>query len=1335
MNRRKLNQFLCVLLSVVLLSTGIDFPVLAAAEEAPVSASLTEESMPEAQADPETTQDLTDSEAVQTEDVSSDYQFFVNPIYEDILDPAQQAAELEALQDRGQVQAKGTTRAAAVYQTMETAANYIRGEMVKRSTSISFSVARPVYEASQDFTKEVFDAAMAYTRSCTGQEGDALLYGFLSSQVEATITSGLITLNYTVLYHSDAAQEAALTAKVDKVLSELALDGKSNYEKVRLIHDYICNHVDYDDTYGNYSAYSALCEGSAVCQGYAVLFYRMCKDAGLSVRVLSGTGNQEPHAWNIVQVGSKYYNIDCTWDDQETRIIYDYFLKNDADFGNHTRDPLYTSAEFLSAYPVSSTSYIEGQEDDSYGLGIDNLEYDFLSIEDKEVFSTAQGKPKVLIFFKTSCGYSQASIRSIAQQGIPDVDILAIETTGQSKADVTSFKNTYGSDAIVFAYDTTGLVGNRAMWAYYNAAGNNPSTNASLPIICYIDANNKFQYLTTSGTTASAVTDNLKRYCNYGATGETYTITYMLDGGVNDSANPATYTKESPVITLKDPTKAGYTFAGWYSDQAFSHKVTQVGGGTIGNLTLYAKWEQSTAGLNINNPEVSFTTIDDKTVTSKADQKPKLLVFFRTTCSNSRRTIKAIADKGFSDVDIYALEVDGSAKENVSDFKDTYGSAQITFAYDTSAAYNQILFQYIQAAGMYTSGSISITLPVICYIDANNKLQYISQGYQSADDISARLEQYCQQKTPGETTAFTVEFDLQGHGTLSAEYTNGVSVNKDSLIQEPTAPKADGYTFTGWYKEKECKNKWDFAKDTVQADITLYAGWQAVEDETSVCTVTFNLQGRGTLPTEYKDGLSVKKGSLIQEPTAPKADGYIFTGWYREKECKNKWDFSKDTVQANITLYAGWGVGDIPAEDMPQNNKIPKGLWVASIEDKPYTGKAVKPEVHVYWKDERLDAGVDYTVKYKNNTKVNSISGTDGAPTIIITSKKHFSGSIPPIYFNITPIDLEEVTADNIAVAYNKKIQKKIPVLSWNGKKLINNKDFTVSYPDGDDAYQEEGDYDILVTAKKGGNFTGERTIQLSIVNPDEYKLLSKAKVRKIPAQPYANGEPIGLDSDELKVTFKGEGTLLEGEDYDVTYENNTEVGTATVLLQGKGDYVGTKRATFQIKGKSLKKASITGLTLQKNMTYNGGEREQDISQMQITVGEDTLLEETDYEVFYSNNKNAGKAILTIQGINGYTGIIKKSFKITAYNLNDDPENLINGLETDMKEKLVSGRAKPKPQLTFGDKRLIEGRDYTISYKNNNKVKSATDPKPPTIVIKGKGNFKGTITKTFTITE
>ncbi len=1297
MKQRKLNRFLCVLLSAALLSTGIEFPVSAAAEEEPLPAFQIEESVSEIQAAEETlgsssdddrseapenevtadpvsadpadsgtenTQNTAKNETAPEENTFSDCQVVVNPIYEDVLDRTQLQAELDALQDGGQIQAKGTTRAAALYQSIEAAAEYVRGELVKRSTSFSFSVPSDLYTASQNFREEVFDAAMAYTPDCTGQEGDALLYGLQAYQVQSTSTGGPYTLNCTVLYHSDAAQETELTTKVNSVMAELALSGKSNYEKIRLIHDYICDHVEYDYTYSSYSAYDALCKGSSVCQGYAVLFYRMCKDAGLSVRIISGKGNGEAHGWNIVQIGSKYYNIDCTWDDQSTRTIYDYFLKNDAEFVNHVRDELYTSAAFLSEYPMASASYKEGQDEEegASGLGLDNPEYDFISIEDKEVLSAAQGKPKILIFYKTTCGLSQASIRSIAQRGFPNVDILAIETTGQSKDSVISFKNTYasGNNDILFTYDTYGVADSRAMWAYFDAAGNDPTAGATLPIICYIDANNKFQYLTTGSTDGDAVASNLTRYCNYGVTGETYTITYVLDGGTNDSSNPATYTQTSPVIILKDPAKTGYTFAGWYSDAAFSHKVTQIGGGTTGNLTLYAKWEQSTDGLNINNPEISFTTIDDKTVTSKADQKPKLLIFFRTTCGYSRRTIKGIADHGFSDLDIYALEIDGRDKADVASFKDMYGSAQITFAYDTSGRYNTVLFQYLQVSGIYTSGSISLTLPVICYIDADNKLQYISQGYQSADDISARLEQYCQQKKPEnpETSACRVTFDLQGHGTLPADYQNGLSVKKDSLIQEPTAPKADGYTFTGWYKEKDCKNKWNFSKDTVQTDTILYAGWQIFKEDS----------------------------------------------------------------------------GDVPAEDLPQDGKIPEGFWTTPVQDVSYTGKAIKPEVHVYWNNERLDEGVDYTVKYKNNTKVNTISNTDGAPAIIITGKKHYPVG-KTVYFNITPVDLEEVTADNIAVIYNQKVQKKIPVLSWNGKKLTNNKDFTVSYPDGEDAYQEEGDYDILVTAKKGSNFTGERTIQLSIINPDDYKLISKARVRKIPAQDYTGG-PVELDSDELKVTFKGEeGALLDGEDYDVEYENNTEVGTATVILRGKGEYIGTKRTTFQIKGKSMKKASITGLTLQKSMLYNGSCQEQDTSKMEITVGTDQLLKGTDYEVFYSNNKNTGKAILIIQGINGYTGLLKKSFKITAYDLKEDPKNLIQGLETEMQGKLVSGKAKPKPQLTFGGKRLVEGRDYTISYKNNNRVKSAADPKPPTIIIKGKGNFKGTITKPFTITE
>lgn len=102
-----------------------------------------------------------------------------------------------------------------------------------------------------------------------------------------------------------------------------------------------------------------MCNGTAVCQGYAVLFYRMCKDAGLSVRIISGVGNGGGHAWNIVRIGRYYYNIDCTWDSQSYGVIYKYYLKNEADFELHTRDEEYLTSEFLAKYPMSETSWTE----------------------------------------------------------------------------------------------------------------------------------------------------------------------------------------------------------------------------------------------------------------------------------------------------------------------------------------------------------------------------------------------------------------------------------------------------------------------------------------------------------------------------------------------------------------------------------------------------------------------------------------------------------------------------------------------------------------------------------------------------------------------------------------------------------------------------------------------------------------------------------------------------------------------------------------------------------------------------------------------------------------
>lgn len=67
-------------------------------------------------------------------------------------------------------------------------------------------------------------------------------------------------------------------------------------------------------------------------------------------------------------------------------------------------------------------------------------------------------------------------------------------------------------------------------------------------------------------------------------------------------------------------------------------------------------------------------------------------------------------------------------------------------------------------------------------------------------------------------------------------------------------------------------------------------------------TVTFDSRG-GTDVTAQTDLLY---GDYLEEPEPPTREGYVFTGWYSDKNCIYLWDFSEFTVPQSFTLYAGW---------------------------------------------------------------------------------------------------------------------------------------------------------------------------------------------------------------------------------------------------------------------------------------------------------------------------------------------------------------------------------------------------------------------------------------------
>lgn len=249
---------------------------------------------------------------------------------------------------------------APVFTSPEEAGAYIRWGMKERREEIALIYQSDTQLDGRKVIPMLINTALAHTGDPT--EGDYLHWQYAGWKAGFTNGGTSLTIRYTLSYYTTPAQEAEMDAAVARTLAELDLAEKTDYEKIRAIYDFVCDTVTYD--YENlsdgsyklkYTAYAALINGTAVCQGYAVLMYRLLLEAGVDCRVITGTGNGGPHAWNIVRLGDVYYNLDATWD--AGRSSYSYFLKSPSGFGNHVPGSDFTTEQFNREYPMSETDY------------------------------------------------------------------------------------------------------------------------------------------------------------------------------------------------------------------------------------------------------------------------------------------------------------------------------------------------------------------------------------------------------------------------------------------------------------------------------------------------------------------------------------------------------------------------------------------------------------------------------------------------------------------------------------------------------------------------------------------------------------------------------------------------------------------------------------------------------------------------------------------------------------------------------------------------------------------------------------------------------------------
>ncbi|EJE1980004.1 InlB B-repeat-containing protein, partial [Listeria monocytogenes] len=246
--------------------------------------------------------------------------------------------------------------------------------------------------------------------------------------------------------------------------------------------------------------------------------------------------------------------------------------------------------------------------------------------------------------------------------------------------------------------------------------------------------------------------------------------------------------------------------------------------------------------------------------------------------------------------------------------------------------------------------------------------------------------------------SYQVNFDIDGAVMNEA-------VVYDTLLNEPTAPTKQGYTFDGWYDAETGGNKWDFKTMKMPAnDVTLYAHFTI-----SSYQANFDIDGAVTNEAIVYD-------TLLNEPATPTKQGYTFDGWYDAETGGNKWDFKTMKMPANdVTLYAHFTINNYQA-----NFDIDGSVTNETITYDTLLNEPTAPTKQGFLFDGWYDAEVGGTKWDFNTMKM---------PANDITLYAHFSKETPLIP---SPSDESDSKPTNGSITINEPSATSMPAQNSN---------------------------------------------------------------------------------------------------------------------------------------------------------------------------------------------------------------------------------------------------------------------------------------------------------------
>ena len=766
------------------------------------------------------------------------------------------------------------------------------------------------------------------------------------------------------------------------------------------------------------------------------------------------------------------------------------------------------------------------------------------------------------------------------------------------------------------------------------------------------------------------VEDDTTLYALWEITG--VTVTYVTNGGkvaelddnvVTDSKGKDISNEKLPYGTkvndVRKAVKDGLKFEGWYLDEGLTEAYDNAP--LTGSITLYAKYYA----------EVTFQIYEN---------------------------------------DNYAAVI-GTKTVNVDEFD----TVELPTAKDLGVA----LGDKDEFLGWYT-------------VDEFAKVQ-AGQTAVTVENVTATAEvTYCAKVL----RHYTVTFNTNGGTDVDAQ-----DVAYKGLATVPEEPTKIGHVFVGWYADETLATEFDFTTP-ITADTTVYAKWNK-----AIVTITFNIVkdwmvGGGTNETVP---INIYYGDVIPADAVPDTavPGYTFDGWYLNGDA---FDVATTPVTENITLDAAWHLNQFDAE---------------IVGEYTYTGSEITPLIAVTDSTTKkaLIADDNVVVTYKD-ADGNPVTPINAGLYEVTVSPKSTDDSFAYCKANAVTLLLEVKPAD-IADAgrFNTVLENKdgqtaydpanLVKINFTGSELLLDGTSEEGYklyvydtvrrsildstvPDFEIKYANNVNAGTATATVTGvGNYTGTLDVKFEIaklqINIGPYKVTIN------PESYVYNGE-----AQQPNVTVKKDDNspaLLYGVDYVVGYMPADEtseltngvpvnVGTYKLVVEGVGNYEGTtnSKPDFTITPKSVNSADITALVEPTSVEYTGSAITVNLT---VKDGEKVLVEGTDFGTEYVNNINVGTATIKVTGLNNYKDVKDVTFEIT-------PVDITNyNAAIDPVSKIYNG-VFDEPTLTVrkddSTSALVKGTDYEVSYVlNGEEVEEPVNVGTYTVVIKGIGNYKGTV--------